>query len=195
MSALKEIFSSRARAEIFRLLFSFPERNLHLREIERRSGLAVRAVSRELKKLEKLGLVQSDQDGNRLYYRANQEHPLFPDIRNLVLKTSGLVDVLRGSLKNLSIQFAFVFGSLARATETATSDIDLLVVGNVTLRRLTRALAGVPERLSREINPALFTTSEFKDRVKRQDHFLKSVLESPRIFVVGTEDDLKAMAG
>src|SRR4051794_3543655 len=101
MNALAEILSSRVKAEIFCLLFGQVERELHLREIERRSGSSVSAVRQELKRLVRLGLVDARKDGNRIYYRASKRHPLFVDLRNLVLKTSGLVEVLNDALKKL----------------------------------------------------------------------------------------------
>src|SRR5437762_1227170 len=107
MNTLAEILSSRVKAEIFRLLFGPVEQELHLREIQRRSGLSVSAVRQELKRLTRLGLIEPHRDGNRVYYRASSHHPLFPDLRNLVLKTAGLVDVLRDALKPLKIQVAF----------------------------------------------------------------------------------------
>ena len=99
MNLLAEILSSKIRAEIFRMLFGVNGGELHMREIERRSGLAIGTIQQELKKLLRLDLIKKRKDGNRLYYEANQEHPLYPDIRNLVLKTVGLVDCFREALK------------------------------------------------------------------------------------------------
>src|SRR5262249_16268308 len=136
-NTLAEILSSRAKAEIFRLLFGPSRLELHLREIERRSGLNVATVQQELRRLVRLGLIESRPDGNRVYYRAAHGHPLFHDLRNLVLKTVGLVDVLRDALKPLKIRVAFVFGSIASATEQAHSDVDLLVIGEASLREIS----------------------------------------------------------
>src|SRR3989338_7671367 len=113
MNLLAEMLSSRGRAEIFRLLFSGTVSELHNREIERRSGLSESAVRQELNKLKRLGLLIGRKDSNRVYYGANKDHPLYKDIQNLVLKTSGLVDVLRDALSDKSIRIALVFGSIA----------------------------------------------------------------------------------
>src|SRR5262245_25551522 len=107
MSLLIELVSSRVKAEIFRLLFGTRGRELHVREIERQSGLADATVRQELKRLSRLGVVEARQDGNRTYYRANTSHPVYADIRNLVLKTSGLVDVLREPLTDPDVRVAF----------------------------------------------------------------------------------------
>lgn len=190
---LKEILSSETRAEIFRILFGLSERELHVREIQRRAGFGVHAVRQELQKLEDLDLVSARRDGNRLYFRANRGHPLFPEIHRLVLKTIGLTDVLREALKDLPIRCAFVFGSIASGEAKAESDVDLFVVGDVTLRKLARPLAGASEILEREVNPVILKPAEFERRRQRGEHFLSHVLDSPRLFIIGTEDDLKAV--
>jgi len=129
MDILTEILSSKVRAEIFRLLFGLSDNRLHTREIERRSGLTIGTVQQELKKLSKLGLVNRQKDGNRIYYEANRMHPLYIEIHRVVIKTVGLADVLRQALNDERIQWAFIFGSIARGEETEKSDIDLMIVG------------------------------------------------------------------
>jgi DNA-binding transcriptional ArsR family regulator len=190
MNTLAEFLSSRSRAEILRLLFGPEGRELHVRELERQSGLADATIRQELKKLTRLGVIVARQDGNRTYYRANVEHPLYPDIRNLVRKTSGLTDVLREALGEAEIQIAFVFGSVASGAERATSDVDLMVIGAISLRQLSKRLSGMATKLGREINPHALTPAEFARRIKGREHFINSVLETPRLFVIGSEDEL-----
>ncbi|HUI08246.1 MAG TPA: nucleotidyltransferase domain-containing protein [Verrucomicrobiae bacterium] len=166
-----------------------------MREIERRSGLNVATVRQELQRLIELGLVSARKDGNRVCYTANQQHPLYPDIHNLVLKTSGLVEVLRSALKKADIDLAFVFGSLARGEERPESDVDLMTIGNVSLRKLTELLSGAADKVGREINPHAITRDEFKKRCRARDHFIATVLDAPKLFVIGTEHELEAMGG
>jgi len=187
MNTLTELLSSQVKAEVFRLLFGIGPVELHVREISRRSGLADGTVRQELRRLSGLGLVEARPDGNRTCYRANRQHPLYPDIRNLVLKTSGLVDVLRESLQLPGIEVALIFGSVAGATEKPESDIDLLVVGSTTLRRLSRPLAEASEALGREVNPVVMARDEFARRRLTRDHFLTTVLDGPKLFVIGDE--------
>ena len=194
MGLLAEILSSNIRAEIFRNLFGIEKQSLHLREIERRTGFAVGTVQQEIKKLQRLDIITRIKDGNRINYKANTNHPLYPEIRNLVLKTSGLADVLKTALSTeAKIKIAFVFGSFARKEEKAASDVDLMVIGDIGLRKLTGLLMEASEKLGREINPYRLTEIEFIKRKKEKDHFLQQVLESPKIFITGTEDELKAM--
>jgi predicted nucleotidyltransferase len=193
MTSLAGIFSSKVKAEIFRLLFGLAGQELHLREIARQSGLNVATVHHELQHLTKLALVETRKDGNRVYFRANDHHPLYPEIHNLVLKTSGLVDLLREPLSHEGIHLAFVFGSIASDEDKAHSDVDLMVIGTISLRQLGKLLSGVAARLGREINPHVFSTAEFTKRAKERDHFLTTVLAAPRLFVIGTNHELETM--
>jgi predicted nucleotidyltransferase len=195
MSLLSEILSSKIRADIFRLFFGVSDNELHMREIERRSGYAIGTIQSELRKLLRLDLVSKRKDGNRTYYRANKDHPLFLDIQRLVLKTVGLVDILQNKLtKSQEITIAFVFGSIARQEEMAGSDIDLVVIGHLGLREITALLSGLTEKVGREINPHVFSVKEFKKRIARKEHFITQVLDEPKIFIFGDENELKTMA-
>lgn len=193
MNDLSEILSSRARTEIFRLLFSGTGDELHVREIQRRSGLTDGTIRQELRKLVRLDLISGRRDSNRIYYRANTANPLFPDIRGLVVKTVGLVDVLRAALQDGRIGMAFVFGSIARSETKSHSDVDLMVIGSIGLRSLSGLLSGVSQQIGREINPHVLSAAEFKKRIREKEHFLKQVMESPKIFVIGKRDELDAM--
>jgi predicted nucleotidyltransferase/DNA-binding HxlR family transcriptional regulator len=193
MNRLAELLSSRARAEIFRLLFSGTGEELHVREMERRSGLNDSTLRQELRKLVRLDLVQSRRDSNRVYYRAKTESPLYPEIRNLVLKTSGLSDVLKSALRDKRIRVAFVFGSIAHGEEKAGSDVDLMVIGQLGLRDLSRLLSGIEEKIGREVNPHVLHEAEFRKRVRAKEHFVSRVMESPKIFIVGSRHELEAM--
>ena len=193
MNSLARLICSRVRAEIFRILFGVRSGELHLREIHRQTGFALGTVTQDLGKLVKLGLVTSRRDGNRIYYSANQRHPLYPEIRLLVLKTAGLAEVLSEALQAANIQCAFVFGSVAGGTEDADSDIDLMVIGEISLRKVSSLLSTVGNRLGREINPHVMSSVEFGRRVREKDHFVTSVLAAPKIFVEGSENVLEGM--
>ena len=193
METLTELLSSRVKAETLRLLFGPGAGELHVREIARRAGLNEATVRQELKRLMGLGLLAYRRDGNRSFYRANTEHPLYPDIRSLVLKTSGLVDVLHEALVSPEIRVAFVFGSLADGTEKPGSDVDLMVIGEPTLRQVTKMLSGVSSRLGREVNPHVFRPQEFARRMKSRDRFLTAVRGGSKLFIVGSAHELEAV--
>ena len=190
-NSLAELLSSKVKAELFRLLFGLKAERLHLRELERRSGLAVATVQQEISRLRRLGLIEARPDGNRTYFVAKEDHPLYAEIRGLVLKTSGLAEVLRRALqKEKRIKVAFVFGSVARAREQAHSDVDLLVIGEIGLRGIVGLLGDAAEKVGREINPKVLTPSEFRRRKRTDDPFLSRVLAEPRLFIIGDEHEL-----
>jgi predicted nucleotidyltransferase len=151
------------------------------------------AVRQELLNLTRLDLVTRRRDGNRVYHVANKDHPLFRDIRQIVLKTIGLADQLRACLSKDSIKVAFVFGSIATREENSRSDVDLMVIGKIGLRQLTNLLRGISEQVGREINPHIMTEEEYVQRVRAQDHFVSHVLKGPKMFIIGTEHEFEAM--
>jgi predicted nucleotidyltransferase len=194
MNFLAQLICSRARAEILRVLFGLRSGEVHLREIQRQTGFAVGTVRQDVEKLVKIGLVTRRKDGNRVYYAANQVHPVVNDIRQLVLKTVGLADVLAEALRDDRVRCALVFGSVAAGTAGAESDIDLLVIGDIGLRKLSELLDGVGDRLGREINPHVLSPAEFAKRAGAKEHFVSSVMRSEKIFVKGSQRELGAVA-
>jgi predicted nucleotidyltransferase len=194
MNLLTQFICSRARAEILRVLFGLRSDEVHLRELQRRTGFAVGTVRQDVEKLVKAGLVRRRKDGNRVCYSANDAHPLASDIRQIVLKTAGLADVLAEALADDAIRCAWVFGSVAAGTAVADSDVDLVVVGDIGLRKLSQLLAGVGDRLGREINPHVLSPAEYAKRVAAKEHFVSSVMRSKKIFVKGSEHELSTMA-
>jgi predicted nucleotidyltransferase/DNA-binding HxlR family transcriptional regulator len=193
LTNLVDIVSSRVKAELLRLLFGLRQPELHLRELVRQSGLSLGTVQQELRRLTRIGLVTARRDGNRVYYQADQEHPLYADLRNVVLKTNGLVNVLRQALQVKDVQLAFVFGSIARGEARPESDVDLMVITPLGLRGVARLLSGVGEKLGRQINPHVLAREEFSRRKGSGDHFVSSVLASPKLFAIGSEHELAAM--
>ncbi|MEO5969908.1 MAG: nucleotidyltransferase domain-containing protein [Bdellovibrionia bacterium] len=171
-----------------------------MREIERQSHLVIGTIQQDLKKLTGMSLVTSRRDGNRLYYRANTHHPLFQEIKNLVTKTTGAVPLLTKAFQGEGVEsqeilIAFIFGSIARNEENAESDIDIMVIGNIGLRKISHLLSGISEKLGREINPYVLTQKDFIKKISSQDHFLTQVMNTKKLFIIGNENELKAMGG
>ena len=189
MSLLSVLFPQ-VRAEVLRLLFADAARELHLRDLTRQSGLGLGTVQGELEKLSQADLVTSRRDGNRRYYRANASHPLFTDLQQLVLKTSGLRDVLVDALKGVKgIKAALVFGSLAAGSGKAGSDVDLLVIGEAGLRALAPGLRRASEKLGREINPVTMTAAEYA-KGKKKHPLLLDIADKEKLFIRGGADEL-----
>jgi len=190
MNILNEILSSRARADIFQLLFDHRRRELHVRAIERESCVTFNSIRQELKKLSRLDLISSRRDGNRLYYKANTGHSLYPVLVELVAKTVGFVALLNQVLTHPSIQMAIIFGSQARHEEISGSDLDLMIIGDIGLRELSSLISGQEEKIGREINPHIFSQEEFKKRRDAGDHLVLKIMAGEKIFILGTEYEL-----
>src|SRR5205807_9201083 len=126
------------------------------------------------------------------FYQANRQCPLFPELQGLLVKTVGVADVLRAALAGLAdrIQVAFLYGSMVKGSARSGSDVDVLVVGEVTFAELVRALGAAQERLGREVNPSVYPPNEFCRKLAQQHHFLTSVLREPKVFLVGDEHEL-----
>lgn len=194
MNLLAELLSSKARAEIFRILFGTGGASLYLREIERRSGFSAGTVQQELRKLHRLDLIVQRRDGNRLYYHANREHPLFPEISNMVLKTVGLADLLGEALRETpGIRVAFIFGAFAGNVEKARDAVDLMIVGDVGTDRVAALLAGLSGRTGREIRPHVLTADAFRKRREMREHLVSRALLEPKRFVAGGEEELRSL--
>lgn len=187
---LLEVLFPHVRAEVLRLLFADEGRELHLRELTRQSGLTLGTLQTEVEKLCAADLLLSRRDGNRRCFRANAAHPLFADLRQLVLKTAGLREVLADALRPVpGVELAFVFGSLAAGAGKAGSDVDLMVIGDAGLRALAPRLRKAAEQLGREINPVTMTAAEFaRDRARKP--FLRDVLAKEKLFIKGNTDEL-----
>lgn len=190
---LLEVLFPKVRAEVLRLLFADEGRELHLRELTRQSGLSLGTLQTEVEKLCAAELLLSRRDGNRRCFRANAAHPLFSDLRQLVLKTAGLRDVLVDALHGVAgVELAFVFGSLAAGEGKAGSDVDLMVIGDAGLRPLASRLRVASERLGREINPVAMTAAQFvRDRGRKP--FLRDVLAKEMLFIKGNADELERL--
>jgi predicted nucleotidyltransferase len=192
---LELLFSSSARVKVLVLLLTNPDNRFYQREIQALTGLQVRAVQRELARLEALGLLRRASEGNRVYYSVDRGFYLFPELKGLVLKTAGLGSFLREHLaSNDRIVVAFIYGSYAAGQETAISDLDLLVVGEIDSKDLHATLRQAQEVMHREINYVLYTPAEFRHKVQEGDGFLQNVLSGPKLFLKGDDDALRALA-
>lgn len=180
------------RRRVLGWLLGHADEPYYLRQIARHTGTAVGAVQRELELLTSAGLLRRTVQGRQVYFQANREAPIFPELQGLFAKTAGLADVLRDGLASLGEQVvvAFVFGSAARGELRPGSDIDLLVVGDAGFEEVVGALAGAQERLGRDVNPTVYPPMEFGTKLRAGHHFLTTVLKGPRMFIVGGDDEL-----
>ena len=190
---IHRLFSSRARVEILKLFLFNPDNNLYQRQISNLTNQSIRGVQRELENLQKIGLLKGTAQGNRIYYKVNKSCPIFEELKNILFKTAGIAEVLKRNISGNRIKIAFIYGSYARCGEGSSSDIDLMVIGDISSKELSTMISKPKKELMREINYAVFPAKEFIDRVRRKDHFLNSVLKDKKIFIIGDENELKAV--
>jgi len=193
---LDALFTSRARIKVLELFFLRSSKRHYLREIAEITNLPVRGVQRELARLEDAGILESEREGNRKYFMPKRDSPVFFELRSILVKTVGFADVVQAQLEKKAdlIHFAFIFGSFAEGTEGVESDIDLLIVGSISSRRLAGLLQNAKQALEREINPVIMNMEEFVEKIVDQDSFILSVLQGPKIFLVGAENELSTVA-
>ena len=188
---LAELFTSDTRAEIMRILFNGEDKEHYLREIEKISHVHISSLQKEVRHLVSIDLIKARKDGNRIYYKANVEHPIYSDLVSIVEKTVGVIALLKDKLNDTKIECAFLIGSMAKNKEKATSDIDLIIIGDLGMRTLTKLLSGLQEKLGREINPHIYTKEEFKKRIKSKDHFIFSVLKEEIKPIIGSVNEYR----
>lgn len=190
---LGDVLFSKTQRQVLGLLFGNADRSYFANEIVRHAGVGIGSVQRELEKLAGAGLLSVTQIGNQKHYQANRAAPIFPELRGIVLKTFGLAEVLREALAAFAnqIKVAFVYGSVAKASDTASSDIDLMIVApNLSYSEVVAHLANSETQLARNINPTLYKPADFARKLAADNNFLKKVLDQPKIFLIGAEDDL-----
>jgi predicted nucleotidyltransferase len=187
----------RTRQGILAATLVQPQKAWYVSELARRLGVPSSSLQRELHDLSEAGILRTHRQGRMVYYQANTESPVFPDLRGLLLKTAGLVDVLAQVLKPIAVKLrtAFVYGSVAAGREQNDSDIDLMVVGDVSPQDLALPLRRARELLSRDINPTVYTPAEFDKKREGDDPFLKRVLDKPKLFVLGNNNELGKIIG
>ena len=188
------LFSNTLQA-LLGLLFAGGNPSYHVREIERRSGAALGAIQRELKRLTKAGILVKEKQGNQVYYSANPDCPIYNELRKLVLKTMGVTEQLRSALMSFvnQIQLAAIYGSFAKGKETTKSDVDLLIIGYLSLRDVVSALSDVRVTLDREINPTVYPPDEYRKKFQQGNHFLNSLKMEPMIYLIGDANELERL--
>ena len=193
-SVAAALFGKTQRA-LLALFFVRPEQSFYLRQIVRTAGIGQGAAQRELARWVQAGLLVRSRRGNQVHYQANTGSPVFAELKGLTVKTAGVADVLRDALAGLAdrIKLAFIHGSVARGTEEAGSDVDVLVVGAVTFAEIAAALHGTQEKLGREVNPTVYAAREFRKKLSAGHHFLTAAAVAPKMFLIGGERELKRL--
>jgi predicted nucleotidyltransferase len=191
-NGLAKTLFSKARRTVLSLLYGHADEAFYLRQIVRITGIGLGSVQRELKQLTDAGIIQRTVGGKQVYYQANVRCPIFAELQGLIVKTTGLADVLREALAPLAGQIvtAFVYGSMASGEAISASDIDLLAVGDIVEMALHRALSQAENRLGRPVNYTLMGQREFHERRSEKGGFLARVLSGPKLMILGSIDEI-----
>ena len=190
MIMLDILFGSKARVALLARMLLHPDDELHLSDLFRETGFAPRSIQLEVDRLVSLGVLNERRSGNRRYLSANIRHNLYDPLRQLLERTVGIAPILRNVLAdNARIERAVVYGSYAAGEAKPGSDIDLLIVGSVTLQEVLQITSPLQDQLNLEINPVVMTEEEFRTRRSEQEHFISSVLASPIIPLIGNLND------
>lgn len=188
-----EALFSKTQRQVLALLFGHPEKSFYSKEIVDRARVGIGTVHRELEKLSGCGLLTTKRIGNQKHYQANPASPIFDELRGIVRKTFGLTDPLRMALDPYKdkIKAAFIYGSIAKGSDKAESDIDLMLISDkITYPDLLVSFSELETQIGRPINPTIYTDQEFRDKIRSENHFVIRVIEQPKIFLIGSEDDI-----
>ena len=186
----------RTRQAILSAVLLRPDKWWYLTDLAKHIGVSPSSLQRELVSLVNGDLLISRRDGNRIYYKINQDCPIVEELQTIFVKTSGIADVIKSCLNTFGdkIEIAFVYGSVARTEELSTSDVDLMIIGDVGLADLVPDLRRAEKDLGRDVNPTIYSSEEFLRRRKEGDSFISTVLSDQRIFLKGNDSELEAVA-
>lgn len=186
-----DLMFSTCRRKLLGLLLLQPDERYHVRELARMTDISAGSIHRELKSMADAGLLIREQVGNQVLYRADQNCPIFDELASIFRKTSGLASLLRDQLGDVAgkIDTAVVFGSMASGRQNSASDVDILVLGDLELIDIVKALSPLKQTLRREINPVVMTTHKFSAQAVKQDRFALRVIDEPKIFVIGDANE------
>ncbi len=186
----------RIRRQLLTQFLGAPERRYYAGEVARVIDTSLPPVRHELQILSEIGILNSIKEGQHQYYWANTDCMIYPELSNIMVKTFGVADLVETALRDHmgGVRVAFLYGSIATDTDTARSDIDLIVVGSASFRKLTAALHKIEDQLGRPINPTLYSEAEIAEKYQSGNHFVRSIWDAEKIFIIGTEDDLAKLA-
>lgn len=193
MGSLVKIFANEALAKVLSLFCMNPATEFFQRAIARETGKQLIQVQRSLRTLEGVGLITTRKQGRMSFYKAVPTHPAFQDLKNIFIKTISLGDTLRKALEERAkrIEFAWIYGSVAQGKEKFDSDIDLVLVSNLTLKELSQITGPLTDSLNRDLNPLFLTPKSLLKRLQEKDHFTSRLIEGEKIWIIGNDHQFR----
>jgi predicted nucleotidyltransferase len=194
--SLSSSLFGKVRQAVLALFYTHPDETFYVRQVIRKVGVGQGVVQRELVQLSRVGILKKTTRGRETYYQANPDCSVFGELKSLMTKTAGVAEVVAEALAVLHdrIVIAFIYGSQASGAVTAQSDIDLMIIGDVAFKEVVDQISGIQEKLGREVNPTVYAMDEFKKKIAGRHHFIRAVLDKPKIFLIGDERELKGLA-
>jgi len=190
-SSLGNVLFTKTQQKVLGLLYGQPEQSFYLNQITDLSKIGRGTIKRELERMEAAGIVLKKKIGNQNHYQANPECPIYHELSGIVRKTFGVADVIKSALESIlnKVTLAFIFGSIAKAEDTAKSDVDLLIVSSeLAYAEIMELLLEAEHSLGRPVNPTLYSPGELEARIRQDNAFVSRVLEQPKIWIKEDED-------
>jgi len=194
--SLSDVLFTKTQQKVLGLLFTRPDETFYLNEIVRLAGVGKGTIKRELDRMQAAGLLTVTPIGNQIHYQANKQSPIYSELLSIVRKTFGIVEVIKASLQHLDAQvdLAFIYGSVAKHEDTASSDVDLMVVTeSLAYAELMEALTRAEESIGRPINPTIYDMEQLKGKLHDKKAFVEKVMVQPKFWIKGCDDDIRTI--
>lgn len=194
--SLSDVLFTKTQQRVLGLLFTRPDQSFYLNEIVRLAGVGKGTIKRELDRMQAAGLLTVKPIGNQIHYQANNQSPIYTELMSIVRKTFGVVEVIKASMQHLDeqVDLAFIYGSVAKHEDTASSDVDLMVVTeSLAYAELMEALSRAEESIGRPINPTIYDMEQLKGKLHDKKAFVEKVMEQPKLWIKGCDDDISAI--
>jgi len=189
---IEKLFGSKLRSKVLGWFFTHVDERFFARQLESLLKEDATNLSRELARLESLRILVSETEGRQKYFTVNKASPFYDEMKGLILKTIGVAGTIKASLEKVpGIKYALIYGSFAKKIEKPESDVDLMVVGKGHLNEIENILSEIEQQLGRTINLILYSSKEFLEKLNSRDSFLRTILSSPIIMLIGDENEIR----
>jgi predicted nucleotidyltransferase len=188
----EKLFGSKLRAKVLGWFFTHVDERFFVRQLESLLKEDSTNLSRELARLESLRILVSEREGRQKYFKVNKSSPILEEMKGLIFKTAGVAGVMKSAFEKVEgVKYAFIYGSFARNIEKPESDVDLMVIGKGHLDEIEDILSRIEQQLGRSVNVVFYSLKEFRQRINSKDSFIRTVLNSPKMMLIGDENEIK----
>ena len=190
---MESLFTSKTRVAMLKLFFLNKDREFYIREIEKETGISIGPIQHEIRNLVDIGMLKTRKSGQRIYYSINKSHIIYKELLSIVKKSMGIVSQLKEIMGGDDIDCAFIYGSYAAGSETEASDIDIMVIGSISSKTLSKLIGSVQSSVA--INYNLMSRNECLENAKEKNSFINRILDSEKIILKGDNETIKEIIG